>query len=372
MIRRFFVLFFLFLPLLAHAALSYKVKFLGVKDLILLKKIQNNSQLVALKEHPPRSINALRYRAEADIPEILKLLHSYGYYDAKITTNIERGEKNVKVYLFISLGTRYLLKTYNIYEYSEKSDATTLLNEYIPLDDLNISLNKPFSSEEILASKLKLLSLLAEKGYPLATIEKQDVIVDVSQKIVNVSLYLKIGLLCRFGSISISGIKDIKPSFILKKLDWKEGEFFSTSKIKEAQEKLITSDLFSSVVITQGGQLDEDGTLPIKVDVVEAKHKNISIGASYATIDGFGADFGWTNRNVHGLGELLSIDANVAQNLITGQITYKKPDFLRIDQDFIFQMKAARENISPYLAKTYTINTRLDRKEIPLLIFRGD
>ena len=84
---------------------------------------------------------------------------------------------------------------------------------------------------------------------------------------------------------------------------------------------------------------------------------------SYATIDGFGVSLSWANRNFRSQGELLAIDANVAQRLILGVATYKKPDFLRVDQNYVIRSEASREKIpASYLAFIYSMENRVDRK----------
>ncbi len=65
---------------------SYKVKFLGLDHKASLKTLQQTSDLVLLKKKVPPSLNALRFRVNSDIPKMLQVLHSYGYYDAKLET----------------------------------------------------------------------------------------------------------------------------------------------------------------------------------------------------------------------------------------------------------------------------------------------
>ncbi len=78
-IRRFYVLAFLTPLMLLAAPIDYKVHFLGLDDKAALETVKGATFLTTLKEKKPISINALRYRAESDIPDILKALHAHGY-----------------------------------------------------------------------------------------------------------------------------------------------------------------------------------------------------------------------------------------------------------------------------------------------------
>lgn len=59
------------LPLFSFAEkIRYSVSFEGLEDAQALKAVQSVSKLTSFKKHAPASINALRYRAESDIPEL--------------------------------------------------------------------------------------------------------------------------------------------------------------------------------------------------------------------------------------------------------------------------------------------------------------
>ena len=123
-----FVGLFLLAPLGLEAAagVAYTVNFEGLDDSSALKTIKSVCQLTLLKKHAPTSINALRYRAEADIPEILKVLHAHGYYEATVEVSVEELYEQIKVNVVISPGPVYKIETYNINLYSgEEKIAVT-------------------------------------------------------------------------------------------------------------------------------------------------------------------------------------------------------------------------------------------------------
>ncbi len=341
-------------------SLEYTVKFSGLKDKTTLDAINKVSSLITLQNHPPKTINALRFRANNDKKNMIKIMQSYGYYDAEVKIDIQQLKEKVTVYVFISPGVRYLIKNVKILDFQEKKDLD-ICN--ITLEKLNLPLNSPLITQSIQQAQNIILLLLSTCGYPLAKIENREIKIDLSEKNGSIEWLVNPGPLCKFGKINVTGLKGIEQSFIDNKLKWKYNEIYSSQKVYETQQKLLKTNLFSSVGIAHSENIDENNRLNMNIKVIEATHKYLTAGASYATVDGFGFSLGWGNRNFRSIGELLAIEANVAQRMYLGQATYKKPDFKKPDQDYVLRFEASRQKIPVvYLAFNYILTNRIDRR----------
>jgi len=351
--------YLLFTPTLLFS-LNYNVHFIGLDDPAALKALKNTSQLISLDHHPPASINGLRYRAAADIPILLQTLRAFAYYDASITTDIEEKEGVFQVYLFIQPGAQYKLSSYEVYQGDCTQIASISHCGHFTPEQLNLKLGSPALSVSIVNAELQLLTELARCGHPLAYIDKRRVEVDMKDKNVQAAACVQEGPLSKFGPLTFFGLKDTKPKFIESKIGWKEGDIYNTDLIETAQERLLKSELFSSVYISHGNELDAEGELPLKMRFTEAKYRQISLGGFYATVDGVGGSFAWTNRNIRGMGETLSVKGSIASShipqkitYIAGNITYKKPDFITFDQTYRAFAEISQLNIRPYDAFIY-------------------
>lgn len=361
----FLIFLFYFLPI--QADLSYHAIVKGVKDDETLLALQENSTTFALQQNPPRSITALHYIARNDIPKMIQVMHAFGYFDASIEVEMQKSKELVEVSFLVDPGPRYSIKEFNLF-----LDCTSKkrLNDELSRKVLSLKLPTPAISSLILSAEEKMLSKFADNGYPFAKVEKREILVDTLTKNVILNFCIDIGKLAHFGATSIVGLTSVDPSFVIKKLGWDEGEVFEPIKIEETQIRLLKSDLFSSVLVTYSDSLDENDSLPLKIHISESKHKNFSIGGSYATVDGFGIDLGWQNRNFRGRGEQLILDGQIAQRTIFGLVTYKKIDFLKLDQDLVLQLKAFRERIRfVYLDFTYGAIARIDKRWIENSLF---
>lgn len=354
---------FLFLAPAFAFALPYEVHFHGLKDKRALDAIFDASELVNLQERPPASINGIRYRIASDIPALLKVLRAFAYYDASITSDIQMDPDKVRVYVMIHAGPQYPLASYEVYQ---GTDCTQLASTphcaaWTP-ETLGLNIGQPALSGNIVNAELQLLTELARCGYPLASVEKRRVEVDMAEKNVRAAACIEEGPLSLFGPTTILGLKSVKSRYVEQKIMWQEGQIYHPDLVENTQKILLNSDLFSSVMISHGEQLDSLGELPIKMRITEAKHRQISIGAFYATVDGPGASFAWTNRNVRGMGEILDLHGDFSKRFLAGKLTYKKPFFLRLDQSYRALGELSREDITAYISFSYRFANYIERK----------
>ncbi len=345
--------------------IPYSVEFEGLEDGKALKALRSSSQLVALRKKPPSSINALRFRAESDIPELVRVLHAQGYLEAEIDITIKEDPRDYNVLIQIRPGPLYLIEKYKI----ELENETNVECPKPSLRELGITVGDPADTKQILDSELCALQLLSEYGFPLAAIKNREIIADGKTKRVKVFLTIDTGPLAFFGPSSIEGNSSVRSILIEQEIKWCEGEQYNSCLVENTQKSLMELGLFSSVYITHPKSLNRHDQLPMKVEVCETKHKTISLGASYQTTFGAGATFGWENRNVGGLGRTAMLQADIAQRYHTGIASYTIPNFHRVGQNFIMQAQAAHESIKPYRMQSYSFLNRIDRKIGEFLFF---
>lgn len=352
------LLFGILLPVWVFAGkISYTVDFIGLDDAATLKTLKNVSDLTTLQQRPPASINALRYRAESDIPELIKVLHAHGYYEATVNIRIEELVDNtVQVFVMIQSGPVYTIDEYKIYLFSGTHENTVAC----PVSGME--LGKPALAKEILNEELKTLALLSDCGYPLATVEKREMIVDGKTKTMHIRLEIQTGPCSCFGPTEITGLTSVKRRFIEHRTEWKAGDCYKNTSVENTQKTLMDTGLFSSLLITHAEKIDPSGCLPMKIEVKESKHRSVNLGVSYQTFFGPGITFGWEHRNISGMGRKLTLQGDATRKTHTGSATFLVPDFYRIDQDYVVQAQAMNENIYTYAQRSYLLTNRIERR----------
>lgn len=352
--------FLFFIPALA-SALDYEVRLIGLEDQAALNSMLESSQLVSLQHRPPASINGLRYRITEDIPILMKVLHAYAYYDASIHSSLVNTNETLRVDLHIHPGPQFVLSAYNVFSGNCTQLASIAGCAPLTAESLGLTLGNPAISSSIINAELKALDELSKCGFPLAKFHKRRVEVDMADHTVRADSCLNEGPLARFGPVLYFGVQDINPRLLEKKLSWKEGDIFNSDLLEETQKRLLKTELFSSVVISHGDRVDELGEIPIKMRIAEAKHKKLAVGAFYATVNGFGGNLTWTNRNLGGMGESLVLFLEYAQKSATASITFKNPDFYRFDQTYRALFEVNHEKIFAYHSDSYRLANYIDR-----------
>jgi len=277
MMRR-YILAFLTPLMLAAAPIDYKVHFLGLDDKSALETVKDATFLTTLKKKKPISINALRFRAESDIPDILKALHSHGYYDALAQIQIVEEGDEVDVFVMIEPGPIYTIGSFEVTVTTQGSPQPSL-----SLDALGIQLGAPANAVKIIDAELQSLTLLSECGYPLAHVLDRQIVADYKTKKVAVHLSIEAGPLTYFGDTTIYGSPRIKQKLFENKMAWKAGELYDTRQVEATQKKLLDTGLFSSVIISHDETPTSEKQLPMRIEATETKHKSVNIGASYQT-----------------------------------------------------------------------------------------
>jgi translocation and assembly module TamA len=357
---RFFHFFLLLgssLSIYAFSEISYKVEYVGIDNASALKTIKSITQLSNVQNKKSDSIQALRYRAESDIPEILKVLQAYGYYEAVV--EMEVIESKALVIVKTRLGPPYRIASFSM---NTKSNGQEVVCPAFDVSKLGIQVGKVIQAQEVIQAELKALQLLSYCGYPLAKVADRSIIADGDTKTVKIHYEVDTGPLIYFGPLSITGNTEVKKKFFEERLYWKEGEIYSGEKVEEAQKRLMDSGLFSSILITHSEDPTELSEVPLHLEVAESKHKSIYGGVSYQTYYGPGLTFGWENRNISGMGRRFNLRGDLTRRSHSGLASYLVPNFLIPNQDAVYEAQAVHLDILPFQERSYQLLGRLERK----------
>lgn len=345
MIRKIALIILFLVTGMVFAAESYRVEFQGVEDKELLNALRSTSLLVSLTDSPSPTASAIRRRADTDLQRLLKVLHNSAYYNAKVKFSFNFDQTPMLVLIDIDLGPVYPIASFRV-EGMEVS-----------LPELEVALNVAATPEKILHAEECLLFILAKKGHPYGKIVARQVVADQQTKTVAVTLQVDPGPLMRFGPTCIEGNVSVKEAFFNKKIAWGNGMPFDPLRILETQNALEESRLFRAVNITYPDRLPDGGAIPMKIDVVEAKHRSVGAGISYSTQLGPGVELDWENRNIRGLGHTLSVDANILGRLQEGSLEYVQPDFWLHHQDLIWRAEVTHEVTKGYKETAYSLSS---------------
>ncbi|SMC24461.1 autotransporter secretion outer membrane protein TamA [Desulfacinum hydrothermale DSM 13146] len=328
--------------------ISYAVHFQGSLEKLDLAAFRPFLDSVRLQPEGAVSLAQLRRRAQRDQQTLRRWLRSQGYYGCRVTFRVETEPGPVQLVFQVAPGTPYLFD-------APRLDAPHLEDRVRKelLDALNATLPQgaPAVSKDILEADQRLLTALANNGYPLSRIAKRKVVVDHQVHRVRVFYTVDPGPKAFFGPLRIQGLESVSEEVIRTRIPWREGRLFDRRLVHEARNRLISLDLFSLVRFSLGHEVDAQGRLPVLLTVLERKHRTFRGGLSYATDTGPGAKIFWQHRNLRHRGDRLDVGATASPIKQKLHGTFLVRDYMRRNQSLQMDAGFLREDTDAYLSR---------------------
>ncbi len=243
---------------------------------------------------------------EKDRQKIIDKYLSKGYLDANVSeplVSIEPDTGNIHIDIHIKEGEPYILKSISF------KDIKPLTKKEL-LEALDLTLNKPFNMVKLRQGIKIITDMYGDKGYAFADINP---VIHRNKENHTATLELDVdkGPKVYISRIEITGNVRTHDNVIRRELELKEGDVYSTSKIKKSKQHLINLDYFKDVKI----QTKRVGKNKVKmiVHVDEKRTGMLSFGVGYGTYTKFGVQGSISETNLFGSG----IHAKLSANLTT-------------------------------------------------------
>jgi translocation and assembly module TamA len=362
----------------ADPVVSYKVDHFSTGNGSMDVMLRATSDLVTLRTSAPVSPYALIGRARADVERLKTVLESYGYYESKITIQIDG----------IALGDPGLAEHLNALP--KKHDAhlqiTFKLGALYHLRNITIDGELPAPvqgaftlktgdaavADTVLAAGAHLKAALEEQGYAFAKVDPPVAIEDKTLPLLDVTFHVEAGPRVNIGEIHFTGLKRVHESLARRRLLLHTGEMFRASAVERARADLLSQSIgvFAAVSVKVGTELDETGGVPITFEMRERARHTFGISGAYSTDLGGSGTLAWGNRDVFGNAEQFSVSASItglggsATNGLGYDlpIRYVLPDFGHRDQSLQFAVEALRQDLIAYDQKAIKTGVTLFRK----------
>jgi outer membrane protein assembly factor BamA len=118
------------------------------------------------------------------------------------------------------------------------------------------------------------------------------------------------------GEVNVVGTKRIEPQLVRNLLVSRPGRAYSQDELYQSQRNLYSSDLFrfATVNIDSARFQGTADSVPLVVQVNEAKRRRVRGGIGYGTDDCFRGSLGWTTRNfLGGGGRILDLTSRISK-----------------------------------------------------------
>jgi translocation and assembly module TamA len=338
--------------------------------------LKATSDLITLRKTAPVGPFALIGRARSDLERLKTVLESNGYYQSYVAITIDGlplddpalGEHlsalakgaNAHVKITFSLGPQYHLGKVEIQGDIPQSTRSAL----------GLPSAAPAVAANVLAAGERLQTALEDEGYAFAKVDPPVAQEIPAERVLDVSFHVVTGAKVRIGAIRIEGLKRTRESFVRRRLLVHQGEEYGASKIETARKDLLSLGVFTAVTVVTDAQPDSTGQVPITFRIRERPEHAVSVSASYSTDLGSSAGVTWTQRNVSGRADQLTLGAQVigiGGTASTGigydlSTKYLLPEFGHRDQTLQLAVQAINQSLQAYDQKALTFGATVTRK----------
>ena len=295
----------------------YKVELVSTGNSDMNATLKATSDLVGLRSSAPVGPFGLIGRARSDLDRLKTVLESYGYYQSYVAITIDglalddptlgeeltaKGAKDdARVKVTFTLGNLYHLRKVEIDgELPEAVKGTLALKS----GDVAVA-------SQVLAAGDRLQTALEDEGYAFAQVDPPIAHEDPSNRVLDVSFHVVTGVKVNIGEIRIRGLKKMKESFVRQRLLVHTGEQYGASKVERARKDLLALGVFTSVTVDLGKAANGAGEVPITFRVRERLLHAVSLSAAYSTDLGGSSGVTWTDRDMTGTADQLTLGASV-------------------------------------------------------------
>ncbi len=369
------------------AGVPYHVEIIGkgLESSPIEKLIGEVSQAVQKENDPPKSLAMLKRRGEGDLPEMQKVLQSFGYFRGTIKFQVNAPETAdvaeidaqvdpktndpgsdvfippspelpATVRFIVDMGPRFTFSKPSIV--LAPPMAPGVLSPPTPTE-VGLIAGHPYTASLVVKAGEAILNRYRENGYPFPKIARREVIADFKTNQVNVLFQVSPGSYARFGATRVTGLTRLEPRYVDALIPWKEGGPYDIRLIKKARQTLFDTNLFGVVAFQKPETVNAEGRLPMTVELKERAPRTIRLGLEYTTDYGPGFNGSWTHRNLFGMAEKLTASAILNKETRTAALRFEKPMFLNRDNTFIAQIALNDETTDAYNATSGDVTTIL-------------
>lgn len=301
---------------------------------------------------------------EDDLERLRVMYRRYGFYHARITSEVEIKDSRAVVKINIIEGPEVLVTKMKIDTAAGfPAEALAEMQRKSPL-----LVGERFTEEKYEALKRQYLNYLLDHGYPRAQVQGR-VLLDEEQNTAQVEVTTIAGPLCYFGEVRVKGKPETPEKVILRKITFKKGEPFSFKEIYDSRQQIYRLDLFQTVTITPEEVPETVHTIPMTVEVQEKKKRALKLGLGYGDEDQFRARMGLRFRNPAGGGRMLEVDTKFSRLEYRVEGSFLNPMILGSNFDLVYQTGWVRRYLPSFTDKAYFSQVRLER-DLPWK-FRG-
>ncbi|HEX7858032.1 MAG TPA: BamA/TamA family outer membrane protein [Sphingobium sp.] len=305
------------------------------------------------------NIAQITRRAKADVELLDRLMRTRGYYDSRITYQLDalegRGQQHLDVTLNVTPRDLYKLSEVTVSGLSPTDPREVALRGLF-----TVKPGDPADTDLILASTDKLRTGLADGGYPFAKVDEPTLHVDHDDHDATLDVIVATGGYRRYGRLTVTGDPPFNAAHVSDIARFEPGDPFDEREITDLKRALVATGLVGSAEVTpEKGASDE--AVDLVVNLTKAPPRTIAGELGYGTGEGARAALSWTHRNLFPPEGALTVRAVLGTQEQTASVNFRRSNFGERDHILNTQLAYSYLSQDAYTAKTVTLSTSFEK-----------
>jgi translocation and assembly module TamA len=281
------------------------------------------------------------------IPEkVHAILEPYGYFHSQVSSQIKEvkpGEYHLRVKVTPGIPLRITTLKLELTGSVQRLPEIEQLRKDFPLKVGDILRQDIYKK-----GKSALLQGVINLGYFDAKFKQHQILVDQDKRQINIILHIESNGRFRFGETTFKNHGDYQDHFLRRYITYKEGEYFSQTKLNQTRRKLRDANLFRSIEIKPLRDQATDHRIPISISLESAPRHQLLPGIGYGTDTGVRGSLRYRNRNLFHRGHEFEGDLRVSKKDQYFLTTYTIPDQDTLDRRTMLHAGIIREDNTSY------------------------
>lgn len=348
---------------------AYRVELSGLDQVAAASEAdlvgEFNRLSVLRRKGAARNSAQLSSRATEDVLVLKKLLAAGGWFDAQVSTRIDRPDQQgpLVVAMSVTPGKRFAFSSIVI-------DATPTVPSDLIRSNLALATGEPVIAEKVLAAEAKVALALPENGYAFAELGARDVLLDQDTGEAAYTLPVTVGPRGTYGRIRSEGREAFSASHAQTLARFKAGELYDSRMVDDLRQALIATGLFRAIAVEprRTGEAGPDGTEQVDLVVKQeaGPPRVIAATAGYGTGQGFRIEGSWTHRNLFQPEGALIVSGVAGTQEQGAGVTFRRSNAGQRDRTFELASELRHASTDAYSAYTGRLAARVSYDSTPI------
>jgi translocation and assembly module TamA len=182
----------------------------------------------------------LSARLTEDSKLLQRILHAEGWYDVSVETRIDPAVavgQPLGAVLVVTPGQRYSIATITV-------TADPTVPPHLIEDSLALKVGEPIVADRVQGAEANVALVLPQQGYPFATVNQRDILLDPETHVGDYTLPVTIGPRGRFGAFQTKGDLAFGADHVAVLARFKPGDLYDSRKVDDLRKALVATGLF--------------------------------------------------------------------------------------------------------------------------------